>query len=68
MTLSGYLAARVTVEALRRAGPKADALEQVLRKLRLDFGGYMVDFAVGENIGSKQVALAVIDRAGLLRY
>jgi branched-chain amino acid transport system substrate-binding protein len=68
MVLSGYLAARVTVEALKRSGAKPEALEPILHKLKLDLGGYLLDFASGDNVGSRQVALSVIDRSGQLKY
>ncbi|NDY91380.1 ABC transporter substrate-binding protein [Ideonella livida] len=70
MTLAGYLAARVTVEGLRRSSLplKPENLEAAVRRLRLDLGGYTVDFASGDNVGSRQVALSVIDRSGNLRY
>lgn len=67
-TLAGYLAARVTVEGLKRGGAKPESLDAAVRKLRLDLGGYTVDFANGDNVGSRQVALSVIDRAGALKY
>lgn len=68
MTLSGYLAARVTVEALRRANGKPEGFLPALRRLRLDLGGYVVDFGNGNNVGSSLVDFAVVDRAGNLKY
>ncbi len=69
LTLIGYLAARVTLEGLRRAkSASPDGLEAALRGLHHDFGGYGVDFTDGRNVGSKKVDIGVIDRDGVLRY
>lgn len=68
--LFGYIAARTTVEALRRAGPAPNParLTAALRQLKIDFGGYMVDFSGGKNAGSTFSDIAVIDSSGNLRY
>lgn len=70
MSLQGYLAARVAVEAIRRAGASggAAAVQAALRNLRIDFGGYTIDFNSGGNVGSSKVDIGVIDRQGQLRY
>lgn len=69
MSLQGYLAARVVVEAIRRSGgASASAVESGLRGLRIDFGGYTVDFGDGSNVGSSKADIGVIDRQGQLRY
>lgn len=69
MSLQGYLAARVVVEAIRRSGAaNASAVETGLRGLRLDFGGYTIDFSDGSNVGSAKVDIGVIDGQGRLRY
>jgi branched-chain amino acid transport system substrate-binding protein len=69
MSLQGYLAARVAVEAIRRSGgSSAMAVESALRGLRLDFGGYTIDYTDGSNVGSSKVDIGVIDRQGRLRY
>jgi len=69
--LIGYLAARVTTEALRRAGP-APTPERVaasLRQMRVDLGGYAIDFpGIGSNVGSQFVDIGVITRSGRLMY
>ncbi|ATE61820.1 hypothetical protein [Thauera sinica] len=45
---SGCIAARVLVEALRRAGPTAEKLTQALEGLRnFNLGGFEVGFAPG---------------------
>ena len=69
LSLIGYLAARITLEGLRRAKSiNPESLETALRALHHDFGGYLVDFTDGRNVGSKKVDIGVIDRAGVLRY
>ena len=69
MNLLGYLAARVTVEAIRRAGSSNPAaVEKALRELKLDLGGYAIDFTDGSQVGSRKVDIGVIDRGGNLRY
>lgn len=69
MSLAGYLAARVTVEAIKRSrGASAPAVEAALRGLKLDLGGYTVDFSDGGNVGSHMVEIGVIGRSGDLRY
>lgn len=68
--LFGYIAARTTVEALRRAGPAPNParVAAALRQLKVDFGGYLVDFSSGKNSGSNFSDIAVIDSSGKLRY
>lgn len=67
--LVGYLSARVAVEALRRAGPNPtpEKMAATLRQLRVELGGYTVDFA-GGNVGSQFVDIGVIDRSHRLMY
>jgi branched-chain amino acid transport system substrate-binding protein len=69
--LIGFLTARVTSEALRRAGtaPTAEKVALSLRQLRVDLGGYNIDFpAGGNNVGSQFVDIGVVDRTGRLMY
>lgn len=69
--LIGYMAARVTVEGLRRAGPAAtpERLAAALRQLRADLGGYQVDFTGDNaNVGSLYVDIGVVTREGRLMY
>lgn len=62
-SLEGYIAARVTVEGLRRAGQKLSrsaflgALEGVRR---FDLGDFVVDFGNGRHVGSNFVDLSMI--------
>lgn len=69
MTMTGYLAARVTAEAIRRANAASPAaVQHELARLRTDLNGYPVDFTGGNNVGSRMVDIAVIDRNGHLLY
>ena len=66
--LVGFIAARVTGEALANAGPSPtpERLAQALQKLRKDLGGYFIDFTNDDNVGSNYVDIAVIDERGQL--
>lgn len=68
--LTGYVAARVAVEAIRRAGPAPtpEKVAAALRQLRIDMGGLPVDFTNGQNIGTQWVDIGVVDRRGQLMY
>ncbi len=71
LSLTGCLAARTAVEALRRAGPTPTpaAVLTALRGLRSwELGGYTLDFSQGPSSGSSYVDIGVIDRNGRLRY
>lgn len=66
--LTGYVAARVAVEAIRRAGPGAtpERVSSVLRQLRMDLGGFSIDFTSGSNVGTQWVDIGVLDSQGRL--
>lgn len=68
--LVGFIAARVAVEALRRAGssPSPEKVASALKNLKMDLGGYPIDFGAGNNVGSQYVDIGAIDRSGRLRY
>jgi len=68
--LTGYVAARVTVEAIRRAGPAPtpEKVAAALRQLRIDIGGLPEDFTSGNNVGTQWVDIGVVDRRGQLLY
>jgi ABC-type branched-subunit amino acid transport system substrate-binding protein len=62
-SLEGFLAAKVTVEALRRAGPRLDRLGFIaaMESLRsTDLGGFRVSFAPGDHEGSDLVELTFL--------
>jgi ABC-type branched-subunit amino acid transport system substrate-binding protein len=68
--LAGYVAARIAVEAIRRAGP-APTPEKVMaamRQVRMDLGGLPQDFTDGQNVGTHWVDIGVVDRRGQLMY
>ena len=66
-SLEGYIAGRVAVEAARaalKAGSVSRAgLKEALSNLRIDLGGYPVNFTAGPQ-GSRFVDVVAIDRAG----
>lgn len=66
-TLEGYIAARVFVEGLRRAGPNLtrEGFVSALETLRdYDVGGYYVTYTPTDHNGSKYVDLTVISKDG----
>ena len=70
-SLEGYVAARVLVEGLRRAGVKLTpgrlvaALEEMRR---VDLGGYEISFSARSHDGSRFVDSAVIGADGALKF
>lgn len=66
--LTGYVAARVAVEAIRRCGPSPtpEKVAAALRQLKVDLGGLPVDFTAGQNVGTQWVDIGVLDRRGRL--
>jgi branched-chain amino acid transport system substrate-binding protein len=68
--LEGYIAARVLVDALKRAkgNTSSDALVAALRGAgELNYGGFRVNFTNG-NEGGNWTDISVVDAAGKLRY
>ena len=66
-SLEGYIAARVFVEGLRRAGkePSRDKFISAMENLRnFDAGGFTVNFAPGNHNGSTFVELTIIRKDG----
>jgi len=64
-SLEAYIAAKVTVEALRRAGPRPtrESFMQALDGLRsYDAGGYLVGFSPDNHNGSSYVELTVLGK------
>lgn len=67
--LEGYIAGKLLVEALRRAGndPKKGALRRVLEDFNeLDLGGFTLKFSAVNRSGSNFVELGVINGQGKL--
>lgn len=66
-SLEGYIAARVLVEAIRRAGKDLtrskflSALESIRR---LDLGEYLIDFGNARHVGSTYVDLSILRTGG----
>lgn len=69
LTLEGFIAAKLLVEALKEAGKDASPakLSAILREVKNhDLGGYIVDLTVLRGRGSNFVEINVINRKGLL--
>jgi ABC-type branched-subunit amino acid transport system substrate-binding protein len=70
-SLESFIAAKVTVEALRRTGPKLtrEAFMQTLDNMKdYDTGGYTVGFGPNNHNGSSFVELTVIGRGQKFNY
>ena len=70
-SLESFIGAKVTVEALRRAGPRPtrEGLMQALDGMKsFDAGGYVVSFSPTNHNGSSYVELAVIGRGLKFNY
>ena len=64
-SLEAYISAKITIEALRRAGPKVtrENFMQALDGMKqVDMGGYLVNFSPTDHNGSTQVVMTVIGR------
>ena len=70
-SIESFLAAKVTVEALRRAGPKLtrEGFMQALDALGdYDTGGYVVGFGPKNHNGSSFVELTIIGKDGTFKF
>jgi branched-chain amino acid transport system substrate-binding protein len=70
-SLESFIAAKVTVEALRRSGPKLtrEGFMQALDHMKdYDVGGYTISFAPNNHNGSSFVELTVIGRGQKFNY
>jgi branched-chain amino acid transport system substrate-binding protein len=68
--MEGYVAARVLVEGLRRAGtvPTPESLVTGLETMReLNLGGFFVDFSPQKHVGSRFVDLTILTSEGKVR-
>lgn len=70
-SLEGYLAAKVLVAGLKRAGknPTRESLVDGLASMgKVDFGGFTVNFSPSNHNGSSYVDLTIISRGGTFRH
>jgi ABC-type branched-subunit amino acid transport system substrate-binding protein len=70
-SLEAYIAAKVLVEAMRRAGPNLnrESLRKALDSMQsFNAGGYTVSFSRSNHNGSTYVELTAIGRAGKFAY
>jgi ABC-type branched-subunit amino acid transport system substrate-binding protein len=70
-SLESYIAAKVTVEAIRRAGPRLtrEGFQRALDTIgSYDAGGYVVSFAADNHNGSSFVELTVLGRDSKFSY
>ncbi len=70
VTMEGYIAAKVIVEAVRRQGqrPTRSGMATALESIdSLDLGGYVVGFKQGTRRGSTLVELTIISGTGRIR-
>ncbi|HNJ75503.1 MAG: ABC transporter substrate-binding protein [Rhodocyclaceae bacterium] len=68
-TLEGYIAARVAVEGLRRAGPNPsrEKFVSALESLKdYDVGGFPVNYAGGSRLGSRFAEVTIVGKSGKL--
>ncbi len=69
-SIEGYVAGRVLLEGLRRAGsaPTHDTLIAALETMQnFDLGGFFVDFGPRKHVGSTFVDLTILDANGRVR-
>jgi ABC-type branched-subunit amino acid transport system substrate-binding protein len=69
-SIEGFIAARVILEGLRRAGstPTAESLITGLEAMQsFNTGGYFVDFNSRKHVGSSYVDLTILDGTGHVR-
>lgn len=70
VSLEGYLAGRMAIRALQRVGSELDQqafIDSLIEGEDFDVGGFKLKFSDGDNQGSDQVFLTVIDGAGEYR-
>jgi len=70
-SLESFIAAKVTVEAIRRAGAKLtrESFMQVLDNMsNYDAGGYIIDFSPTNHNGSAFVELTIIGKDGQFKH
>jgi ABC-type branched-subunit amino acid transport system substrate-binding protein len=68
-SMESFIAAKVLVEALRRAGPeptRARVLTALQNLREYDVGGFKISFGGDNRVGSRYVEVTVIGREGKL--
>ncbi len=71
LSLQGYIAARIVVEGLRRAGanPTPASLRDAIETLRaLDLGGLLVNYGPQQHVGLSYLNIGVVSEDGRLLY
>lgn len=71
LSLEGYIAAKLIVEGLRRAGPNPTptGLKTALEKMqRLDLGGLSASFSPTNHVALRFLDISVVGYDGVLRY
>lgn len=69
--MEGYLAAQLSIEAIRRIKGNIDnkSVQDALNRIgQVDLGGFLLDFANGRRAGSKHMDLGIISRTGQMMY
>lgn len=70
VSLEGYLAGRLLIEGVRRAGPEvgpASLLQALRQASAIDLGGFQLSYGPADNQGSDRVYLTRIDANGQVR-
>ncbi|HXA46804.1 MAG TPA: ABC transporter substrate-binding protein [Burkholderiaceae bacterium] len=65
-SMEGFVAAKVTVEALKKIDGNItpESIENAMRSLQLDLGGFQIDFSKGSNTSSHWVESTMIGAGG----
>ena len=63
-SIEGYIAARALVAALRRGGGSPAELQKTLASMKVDLGGYALDFTSSKHMGSSYVDFAMFGEGG----
>ena len=67
VSLEGYLAGRLAIEALRRCGDDVTRqcfMDAIINRDPIDIGGFRLEYGDGDNQGSNAIFIAAIDEYG----
>ena len=67
VSLEGYLAGRLAIEALRRCGDDVTRqcfMDAIINRDPIDIGGFRLEYGDGGNQGSNAIFIAAIDENG----